>query len=90
MLDTMVNVDNQLNELTFREAEISKLYTKEHPAYRTLLEKRQTLRDEKKALESKVSALPKTQQEIIRLTRDVDAAGGVYAAAEQTAGAEHQ
>ncbi|MBS6057104.1 MAG: polysaccharide biosynthesis tyrosine autokinase [Pantoea sp.] len=78
MLDTMVNVDNQLNELTFREAEISKLYTKEHPAYRTLLEKRQTLRDEKKALESKVSALPKTQQEIIRLTRDVDAGQAVF------------
>ncbi|MGD8105552.1 tyrosine-protein kinase Wzc [Pantoea sp. FN0302] len=78
MLDTMVNVDNQLNELTFREAEISKLYTKEHPAYRTLLEKRKTLRDEKKSLEGKVSALPRTQQEIIRLTRDVDAGQAVF------------
>lgn len=78
MLDTMVNVDNQLNELTFREAEISKLYTKEHPAYRTLLEKRKTLRDEKKSLEGKVSSLPRTQQEIIRLTRDVDAGQAVF------------
>jgi len=78
MLDTMVNVDNQLNELTFREAEISKLYTKEHPAYRTLLEKRKTLQDEKKSLEGKVSALPRTQQEIIRLTRDVDAGQAVF------------
>ncbi|WP_075180880.1 tyrosine-protein kinase Wzc [Pantoea sp. 1.19] len=78
MLDTMVNVDNQLNELTFREAEISKLYTREHPAYRTLLEKRQTLIDEKKRLESKVGNLPRTQQEIIRLTRDVDAGQAVY------------
>ncbi len=31
----MVNIDAQLNELTFKEAEISKLYTKVHPAYRT-------------------------------------------------------
>ncbi len=39
VLDSMVNIDAQLNELTFKEAEISKLYTKAHPAYRTLLEK---------------------------------------------------
>jgi len=78
MLDTMVNVEQQLNELTFREAEISKLYTKEHPAYRTLLEKRQTLLDEKKKLEGKVAGLPRTQQEIIRLTRDVDAGQVVF------------
>lgn len=38
MLDSMVNIDAQLNELTFKEAEISKLFTKAHPAYRTLLE----------------------------------------------------
>ena len=29
VLDQIVNVDNQLNELTFRESEISQLYTKE-------------------------------------------------------------
>ncbi len=28
VLDSMVNIDAQLNELTFKEAEISKLYTK--------------------------------------------------------------
>lgn len=33
-----MNVDNQLNELTFREAEISQLYKKDHPTYRALLE----------------------------------------------------
>lgn len=30
VLDQIVNVDNQLNELTFKEAEISQLYTQEH------------------------------------------------------------
>ena len=43
VLEQIVNVDNQLNELTFREAEISQLYKKDHPTYRALLEKRQTL-----------------------------------------------
>ncbi len=39
VLEQIVNVDNQLNELTFREAEISQLYKKDHPTYRALLEK---------------------------------------------------
>lgn len=78
VLDTMVNIDAQLNELTFKEAEISKLYTKAHPAYRTLLEKRQTLEDEKTRLNGRVTAMPKTQQEIVRLTRDVESGQQVY------------
>lgn len=78
VLDTMVNIDAQLNELTFKEAEISKLYTKAHPAYRTLLEKRKTLEDEKTRLNGRVTAMPKTQQEIVRLTRDVESNQQVY------------
>ena len=49
ILDQIVNVDNQLNELTFREAEISQLYTKEHPTYKALNEKRATLEQEKRS-----------------------------------------
>ncbi|MDU6923457.1 tyrosine-protein kinase Wzc [Franconibacter helveticus] len=78
VLDSMVNIDAQLNELTFKEAEISKLYTKAHPAYRTLLEKRQALEDEKAKLNNRVTAMPKTQQEIVRLTRDVESGQQVY------------
>ncbi len=78
VLDSMVNIDAQLNELTFKEAEISKLYTKVHPAYRTLLEKRQALEDEKAKLNGRVTAMPKTQQEIVRLTRDVESGQQVY------------
>lgn len=89
VLDSMVNIDAQLNELTFKEAEISKLFTKAHPAYRTLLEKRQALEDEKSKLNGRVTAMPKTQQEIVRLTRDVESGQQVYyAAAEQATGAE--
>ncbi len=42
-LDPSVSVQSQLNELTFREAEVSQLFTKDHPTYRALLEKRKTL-----------------------------------------------
>ncbi|CAI2137104.1 Tyrosine-protein kinase wzc [Serratia fonticola] len=78
VLDSIVSVDAQLNELTFKEAEISKLYTKEHPSYRALLEKRKTLENEKEKFNKRVSAMPKTQQEILRLSRDVQSGQEVY------------
>ncbi|AYH02191.1 tyrosine-protein kinase Wzc [Pectobacterium parmentieri] len=78
VLDTTVAVEAQLNELTFKEAEISKLYTREHPAYRALMEKRKTLQQERDKLNKRVGAMPKTQQEILRLTRDVQAGQEVY------------
>ncbi len=78
VLDQIVNVDNQLNELTFRESEISQLYTKEHPTYKALMEKRKTLQEEKAKLNKKVSTMPETQQEILRLSRDVESGRAVY------------
>ncbi|HDS1115123.1 polysaccharide biosynthesis tyrosine autokinase [Pluralibacter gergoviae] len=78
VLDQIVNVDNQLNELTFREAEISQLYTKEHPTYKALNEKKQTLKDERDKLNKRVSGMPGTQQEILRLSRDVESGRAVY------------
>ncbi|MCA6998034.1 tyrosine-protein kinase Wzc [Dickeya solani] len=78
VLDTIVDVESQLNQLTFHEAEISKLYTREHPAYRALLEKRGTLEKERDNLNRRVSGMPKTQQEIVRLTRDVNVGQEVY------------
>ena len=42
------------------------------------MEKRKTLQDEKSKLNQRVSAMPKTQQEILRLSRDVDSGQAVY------------
>ncbi|MCO6524097.1 MAG: polysaccharide biosynthesis tyrosine autokinase, partial [Candidatus Schmidhempelia sp.] len=78
ILDLSVSLEAQLNQLTFKEAEVSKLYTKEHPSYRALLEKRQTLLKEREKIGDKISFLPQTQQEILRLTRDVQANNEVY------------
>ncbi|HCD1880359.1 TPA: polysaccharide biosynthesis tyrosine autokinase, partial [Klebsiella aerogenes] len=78
VLDQIVNVDNQLNTLTFKEAEISQLYTKEHPTYKALMEKRKTLQQEKGKLSKRVSAMPSTQQEVLRLSRDVESGRAVY------------
>lgn len=78
VLDSMVNIESQLNEIAFKEAELSKLYTKKHPSYQALIEKRNTLTDEKLRLEKRVSDMPQTHQEILRLTRDVQSGQEMY------------
>ncbi len=50
-LDTMVALETQLNELTFKESDIAQQFTKSHPAYISLLEKRGTLLKEKEISE---------------------------------------
>ncbi|WP_429047100.1 polysaccharide biosynthesis tyrosine autokinase [Aeromonas hydrophila] len=77
-LDTMVGLEKQLNELTFREAELQQLYTRQHPAYIALMEKRQTLMNTKNAINKSIKRLPKTQQEILRLTRDVQVGQEIF------------
>ncbi|QQN33242.1 polysaccharide biosynthesis tyrosine autokinase [Rahnella aceris] len=78
VLEQVVNVESQLNELTFREAEISQLYTKDHPTYKALLEKRQTLLKERDRLNKNVSAMPETQQQVAKLNRDADSNRAIY------------
>lgn len=78
VLDNTVALDTQINELTFREAEISRLYTRDHPAYRTLIEKKTLLLKERDRLNTRISNMPKTQQEILSLTRDVQSGQEVY------------
>lgn len=56
-LKVMVELEAQLNELTFKESEISQRFTKDHPAYKSLLDKRETLLREKERLNQQVQKL---------------------------------
>ncbi|PSW11192.1 tyrosine-protein kinase [Photobacterium rosenbergii] len=77
-LDVMVTIEAQLNELTFKESEISQRFTKEHPAYIALLDKRKTLLNERERLNRQIQKLPKTQREVLRMTRDVEVNQQIY------------
>ncbi|HCD9070711.1 TPA: polysaccharide biosynthesis tyrosine autokinase, partial [Klebsiella pneumoniae] len=46
--------------------------------YKALIEKRQTLQQEKTKLNKRVSGMPSTQQEVLRLSRDVESGRAVY------------
>ncbi|EMT0560158.1 polysaccharide biosynthesis tyrosine autokinase [Providencia stuartii] len=77
-LDSALQVEEKLNELTFKEVEIQQLYTRNHPAYQALLDKRQQLLREKEKISKNIQKLPNTQQQIVRLTRDVESEQAIY------------
>lgn len=77
-LEAMVQLDGQLNELVFKESEVSQRFTQEHPMYIALQDKRGILNEEKKRLEKQIQKLPETQRAVLRLMRDVQVSQQIY------------
>jgi tyrosine-protein kinase Etk/Wzc len=78
VLDQVVKLEGNISDLSLKQAEMDKRFTPEHPAYQTLIRQLSELRSKKKELEQKVADLPETQQELFRLTRDVQVATEIY------------
>ncbi|MDO3720331.1 polysaccharide biosynthesis tyrosine autokinase [Marinobacter sp. chi1] len=77
-LERMVNIEGSLNELELQESELSRRFTSNHPVYRSLIEKKEQLLREKARLEQQTDDLPETQQQILRLSRDVQVTQEIY------------
>ncbi|RUO46625.1 tyrosine-protein kinase [Pseudidiomarina aquimaris] len=78
LLERVVEIEKRLNELELKEKELSRLYTKEHPTYQSLLEQKQQLLREQEQINDQVGDLPETQQEVLRLARDVEVSQEIY------------
>ena len=78
LLGRVVSMESKLNELKIKESEVSAKFTTEHPAYRTLLEQRRSLEQERDQLNRQIGQLPETQQQILRLMRDVEVNQQIY------------
>lgn len=72
ILESMVNIDKQINEIAIKEANIRQLYTPKHPSYIALQEKRRALLLAREKLNENIRKLPQVQQEIIILSRDIE------------------
>ena len=72
LLEQMVEYERRLNELSFKEAELSRLYTRQHPQYQALIEQKRQIEQDRQQLVDQIESLPETQQEVLRLTRDVE------------------
>jgi tyrosine-protein kinase Etk/Wzc len=78
LLEQLVELEKRINDLTLKEAEISRLYTKQHPSYQALIEQKSNLEADRKRLSSQIQELPETQQQVLRYMRDVEVNQEIY------------
>lgn len=79
LLRQAVELDGQLSALEMERLGLALRFTTTHPLYQTLLARRQVLNRERQVLQRRLGQLPQTQQEVLRLQREVEAADKVYA-----------
>ncbi len=77
-LDSLVKVDQQLNQLSFQESEMAQRFTKSYPGYIALIKNRQILLLTKSKLENSIKNLPAAEKKIISLKRGVEVNQHMY------------
>lgn len=78
VLDQIVALETLISELKLKQAEMEHRFTREHPAYQALMTQMGQLDQQKKGLEKKIKNLPETQQELLRLARDMQVTTEIY------------
>ena len=77
-LESLTGIETQITLLKTEEAGLAELYTPEHPSYKAVLDKLAVLERAKNKINQQIAELPNTQQEVIRLTRDVETNQATY------------
>ena len=78
VLDQSVALETRISELKLQQAEMDRKFTRQHPAYQALLTQIGELNKQQQALVGAVKNLPETQQELLRLSRDVQVSTQIY------------
>ena len=77
-LDKVVSIEAELSELRRDRDELIQRFTPSHPKIVALDAQISTLIGELEGVESRLRGLPETQQEILRLTRDMEVSSALY------------
>lgn len=78
VITQLIEVEKKLSEVEFQEAELVQRFTRNHPAYQALIRQKGYLANERERLNKRVEMMPAAQQEIVRLTRDVEVTQAIY------------
>lgn len=78
VLDQIVALETLISELKLKQAEMEHRFTREHPAYQALMTQMGQLDQQKRGLAKKIENLPETQQELLRLARDMQVTTEIY------------
>ena len=85
MLQTIVSVEAQLNELSREREKVTLAFTEAHPTLVALDRQIARLNEQLEKLNAQVRDLPMTQQELLRLIRDVEVGTTLYTSLLDTA-----
>ncbi len=77
-LENLNKIEMQLVDLRTEQAVLNEVYTKEHPSQQALSDKIRILNEAKTKLNSQLTKMPSLQQDIIRLTRNVEINQSIY------------
>jgi tyrosine-protein kinase Etk/Wzc len=78
ILNRVVEIEKQESAFNLKRTELEQLYGKQHPSMVVLSEQKGELKKVREELEAQISQLPATQQDILRLSRDVEVNGALY------------
>src|SRR5690554_5959577 len=78
VLNQVVELEAAISELTLKREELQRRFTRDHPSYQALMSQLGQLESRRNRLLDDVGGLPETQQELLRLTRDVQVSTEIY------------
>ena len=78
VLRQLVKLETQLQELELKKLELGRKFKQSHPSYQAAVEQINAVENQKRRLAAEVQVLPETQQELLRLTRDVEVNNEIY------------
>lgn len=80
LLDQEVAVETSIQQLRLQQAEMDRKFTRDHPAYQALMRQIGDLEARKNGFQGQVKQLPEAQQELLRLSRDLQVSNEMYTA----------
>lgn len=78
LLNQSVAIETNLEQLRLQQADMQRQFTPAHPQYQALMKQIGQLEAQKGAIEKKVGGLPDTQQQLLKLKRDVQVTNDTY------------
>lgn len=78
VLQSLVEVDNQIVALKQERDELRQNFTAEHPRVQAVDQRLKRLHERRNQFDTEVNKLPGTQQEVLRLARDVEVSSTLY------------
>lgn len=78
LLSQMVAIEEKISELQLQEIDIQRRFTTTHPNYLAFVSQMAELQERKAGFNRQIRSLPKTQQELLRLRRDVEVNTQIY------------